>query len=219
MLVITRGVGEEVVIGDLHAPIGYVKVTDVRDDCVQVAFAFPRPIVILRREVTELIHGKDQPPRPIFPLSNRKAPVLSVGDVVISRRVGEEVVIGDPQNPLGVVHVASITRDGKARLGFDFPRSIDVHRREIADQIAAKNPSSDASAPAENAPSESEELEPVVKVRAEALHVYLEPGDADEDLVAELLIALSDMHRAAGGLGFEFRRESAHAFVADEVPA
>lgn len=54
--------------------------------------------------------------------------------LVISRHEGEEVVIGDPSNPYGVVRVASIKGD-RVRLAFSFPRHIDIHRREIADQI------------------------------------------------------------------------------------
>ena len=54
--------------------------------------------------------------------------------LVISRHEGEEVVIGDPRNPYGVVRVASIKGD-RVRLAFSFPRHIDVHRREVADQI------------------------------------------------------------------------------------
>lgn len=54
--------------------------------------------------------------------------------LVITRREGEEVVIGDPRNPVGVVRVAGIRGD-RVRLAFDFPRDVDVHRREIADQI------------------------------------------------------------------------------------
>jgi carbon storage regulator CsrA len=54
--------------------------------------------------------------------------------LVITRREGEEVVIGDPSNPIGVVRIATIKGD-RVRLAFDFPRDIDVHRREVADQI------------------------------------------------------------------------------------
>ena len=54
--------------------------------------------------------------------------------LVITRREGEEVVIGDPANPLGVVRIASIRGD-RVRIAFDFPRDIQVHRREVADQI------------------------------------------------------------------------------------
>lgn len=56
--------------------------------------------------------------------------------LVITRREGEEVVIGDPNNPIGVVRIASIKGD-RVRVAFDFPRHIDVHRREVADQIIA----------------------------------------------------------------------------------
>lgn len=59
--------------------------------------------------------------------------------LVITRREGEEVVIGDPSNPLGIVRIASIKGD-RVRLAFDFPREVEVHRREIADQIATKKP-------------------------------------------------------------------------------
>ena len=54
--------------------------------------------------------------------------------LVITRREGEEVVIGDPRNPIGVIRIASIKGD-RVRVAFDFPREIDVHRREVADQI------------------------------------------------------------------------------------
>jgi carbon storage regulator len=63
--------------------------------------------------------------------------------LVITRREGEEVVIGDPANPLGIVRVASIKGD-RVRLAFAFPREIDVHRREVADQILAAQPTGPA---------------------------------------------------------------------------
>ncbi len=59
--------------------------------------------------------------------------------LVITRREGEEVVIGDPANPAGVVRVASIKGD-RVRLAFDFPREVDVHRREVANQILSQQP-------------------------------------------------------------------------------
>lgn len=54
--------------------------------------------------------------------------------LVITRREGEEVVIGDPKNPIGVVRIASIKGE-RVRVAFDFPREVEIHRREIADQI------------------------------------------------------------------------------------
>ena len=59
--------------------------------------------------------------------------------LVITRREGEEVVIGDPSNPIGVVRVAGVKGD-RVRLAFEFPREIDVHRREVAEQILADKP-------------------------------------------------------------------------------
>ena len=59
--------------------------------------------------------------------------------LVITRRVGEEVVIGDPSNPIGIVRVASVKGD-RVRLALNFPREVEVHRREVADQIASENP-------------------------------------------------------------------------------
>lgn len=57
--------------------------------------------------------------------------------LVITRREGEEVVIGDPSSPIGVVRIAAIKGD-RVRIAFDFPRTIDVHRREVADQIVSE---------------------------------------------------------------------------------
>ena len=59
--------------------------------------------------------------------------------LVITRREGEEVVIGDPRQPIGVVRIASIKGD-RVRVAFEFPRDIDVHRREVADQILSEQP-------------------------------------------------------------------------------
>jgi carbon storage regulator len=60
--------------------------------------------------------------------------------LVITRREGEEVVIGDPANPIGVVRIATIKGD-RVRLAFAFPREIEVHRREVAEQILNAPPS------------------------------------------------------------------------------
>ncbi len=59
--------------------------------------------------------------------------------LVITRREGEEVVIGDPSDPIGVVRVAGIKGD-RVRLAFEFPRNVEVHRREVAEQILSERP-------------------------------------------------------------------------------
>ena len=58
---------------------------------------------------------------------------------VITRREGEEVVIGDPKNPIGIVRIASVKGD-RVRVAFDFPREVEINRREIADQIVSQGP-------------------------------------------------------------------------------
>ena len=59
--------------------------------------------------------------------------------LVITRREGEEVVIGDPRHPIGVVRIASIKGD-RVRIAFEFPREVEVHRREVAEQIKSEGP-------------------------------------------------------------------------------
>lgn len=57
--------------------------------------------------------------------------------LVITRRENEEVVIGDPADPIGKVRVSSIRGD-RVRLAFDFPKHIQVHRAEVAAEIKAE---------------------------------------------------------------------------------
>jgi carbon storage regulator len=59
--------------------------------------------------------------------------------LVITRREGEEVVIGDPANPIGIIRIAGIKGD-RVRVALEFPRDIAVHRREVADEILANQP-------------------------------------------------------------------------------
>lgn len=63
--------------------------------------------------------------------------------LVITRREGEEVVIGDPSSPMGVVRIVAIKGD-RVRVAFDFPRTVEVHRREVADQILSSNGNEEA---------------------------------------------------------------------------
>ncbi len=52
--------------------------------------------------------------------------------LALTRRVGEEIVIGDPRSPLGIIRVVEIHGD-KVRLSFDFPRDMQINRRELAE--------------------------------------------------------------------------------------
>ncbi|MEM8782591.1 MAG: carbon storage regulator [Planctomycetota bacterium] len=56
--------------------------------------------------------------------------------LALTRRKGEELVIGDPKNPLGVIRVVDIHGD-KVKLAFDFPRDVEVNRKELAEDKAA----------------------------------------------------------------------------------
>lgn len=65
--------------------------------------------------------------------------------LALTRRIGEEIVIGDPCNPQGVIRIVAIQGD-KVRLSFDFPQHIQINRRELAEQKAkqaADKPASD----------------------------------------------------------------------------
>ena len=53
--------------------------------------------------------------------------------LALTRRVGEEVIIGDPAKPLGMIRVVEIHGD-KVRLAFDFPRDLPINRRELAEK-------------------------------------------------------------------------------------
>ncbi|MEM1208762.1 MAG: carbon storage regulator [Planctomycetota bacterium] len=59
--------------------------------------------------------------------------------LALTRRVGEEVVIGDPKNPLGRIRVVDIHGD-KVRLAFAFDRSVAINRLELAEQKAKGEP-------------------------------------------------------------------------------
>lgn len=51
--------------------------------------------------------------------------------LVLSRKRGERIVIGD-----GIEIVIVEIRGDKVRLGFDAPKDVSVHRKEVADAIA-----------------------------------------------------------------------------------
>jgi len=56
----------------------------------------------------------------------------------LTLRIGEDIVIGDPKNPLGSFRLIEISGE-KARISFDFPRVIEINRKKIADR-KAQNP-------------------------------------------------------------------------------
>lgn len=68
--------------------------------------------------------------------------------LALTRRVGEEIIIGDPCKPLGVIRIVEVHGD-KVRLSFDFPRDMPINRRELAEQKARQNLPSAPAKPSE----------------------------------------------------------------------
>ena len=57
--------------------------------------------------------------------------------LALTRRTNQEIVIGDPKAPLGVVKIIWVHGDA-VRLAFDFPRDVPINRRELADAKASE---------------------------------------------------------------------------------
>jgi carbon storage regulator len=55
--------------------------------------------------------------------------------LVLTRRPGESIVIGD-----NIVITIIEIKGGQVRVGVDAPRSVDVHRKEIYEQVRQENP-------------------------------------------------------------------------------
>ncbi|MEM6332805.1 MAG: carbon storage regulator [Planctomycetota bacterium] len=70
--------------------------------------------------------------------------------LALTRRVGEEVVIGDPAQPLGTIRVVDIHGD-KVRLAFAFDRSVAINRSELAEQKAKGQQPPQPAPPSEDA--------------------------------------------------------------------
>ncbi|MBP6963475.1 MAG: carbon storage regulator CsrA [Armatimonadetes bacterium] len=62
--------------------------------------------------------------------------------LILSRKIGQRIVIGDDVE-ITVVDV----RGEQVRLGITAPRSIAVHRKELLEQVAAENVEAAASTP------------------------------------------------------------------------
>lgn len=57
--------------------------------------------------------------------------------LVLTLKLGQEIVIGDPKNPIAVVKVCGLPQ-GRVRLGVTAERSIPVNRREVVEKQQEK---------------------------------------------------------------------------------
>lgn len=63
--------------------------------------------------------------------------------LVLTRRVDEQIVVGDPDNPICTITLVGVQgcgSDAAVRLGVTAPRRVQIHRKEIADRIVAGEP-------------------------------------------------------------------------------
>ena len=49
------------------------------------------------------------------------------------------------------------------------------------------------------------------------IEVFIDPGEAPKEAIQAVLEALSDLHRAAGGLGLEFTVDGLHVLAGHEA--
>jgi len=54
--------------------------------------------------------------------------------LVLTRRAGESIVIGDPAHPIATVLIVAISAD-RVRVGITASKEIPVHRHQIAEEI------------------------------------------------------------------------------------
>ena len=60
--------------------------------------------------------------------------------LVLTRRLNQAIMIGDPAEPEECIEVTVVEVKGdQVRIGTQAPRDVVVHRREIYDEIAAEN--------------------------------------------------------------------------------
>jgi len=115
MLIITRRVGEAVVIGD-NAEVS-VKVLGVKGNQVRFGIKAPRGVQVMRQEI---LLGMQT--------DGANDYETAVDMLVISRRAGEAVVIGD--NAEVSVTMLGI-KGNQVRVGINAPREVSVLREEI----------------------------------------------------------------------------------------
>lgn len=114
--------------------------------------------------------------------------------LVISRKKNEGVCIGNDV----VIAIVDIRGD-KVRLGIEYPREVAVHRKEVYEVIKR----SKANRPVQN---ESD---------AREISVFIDPGEASEELLTEFYAALSAYYRALDGSGLAIIKDDRRSLVGE----
>lgn len=118
MLVLTRRLGESVIIDDRWIRITVTKITDKQAKLMIVA---PREVVVAREEVYDALAAKT---------SGSTVPTT----LILARKVWESVVIGDRMITVTVKEI----KGKQVKLAFDAPREVIVCREEIFDKFWRK---------------------------------------------------------------------------------
>ena len=118
-LVLTRKTGQRVMIGDEII----VEVLNVDSREARLLFSVPKSIEVHREEVYHRIHheGTQQAKKKVY---------TETGSLVLSRKIGQRVMIGDEI----IVEVLN-SEVGEVRLLFSVPENIQVHREEVYHRI------------------------------------------------------------------------------------
>ena len=121
MLVLTRRINETIKIGnDIE-----IMVVEVRGDRVRLGFTAPQDVKIWRAEVYDIAIANSIRPI-IFPQAAK------AGMLILTRRIGETVMVGD-EIEITVVDI----RGDRVRLGFTAPNDVKILRAEVYERIAA----------------------------------------------------------------------------------
>lgn len=131
-LVLARQLGESIMIGESIE----VEVVGLKTQTVRLRIVAPRSVGVYRREVFDSIRlaprsAGNAVARELRSLDQvTSGPDLTPGALVLTRRAGQTIMIGD-EVAIDVVEA----RPGTVRLRVIAPRSIQVHRREVFDAI------------------------------------------------------------------------------------
>jgi len=122
MLILTRRVGETLMIGDEVT----VTVLGVKGNQVRIGVNAPKEVAVHREEIYNQIK-RSIDAGTYVPSTNSGN---SSGMLVITRRIGETLMIGDE-----VTVTVLDVKGNQVRLGTQAPKEVAVHREEIYDRI------------------------------------------------------------------------------------